>query len=250
VNEAVDRLIMERRALDRGFPGGLILSALVHTGALAAALVVPMLMPKPPMIHVAAGFVVSLPPGGGGSPQAAPPAPAPPQPEPPKPQPEPPKTRREIIKPPKEDKKTGLPMPDAKKAKMPKETPTPVRAAGVPGGTGTSSQTPGLEFGLPGPGVPGGTDPNGDWYMAGVQRKIWMIWTRQIRTGMTQPLTIRFTILADGTVQDVQVVQSSGVYLIDTAAKSAVATAAPFSPLPSTYGTNRVTIQAIFKPTE
>ena len=252
MNEAVDRLIVERRALDRGFPGGMMISVVVHVGLLGAAIVVPMLMPKPPLIRVVPGFAVALPPGGGGSPNAAPPAPAPPkpQPDPPKPEPEPPKTKREIIKPPKDEKKTGLPMPDAKKSKKPEARPTPARAAGVPGGTGTSSQTPGLEFGPPGPGVPGGTDPNGDWYMAGVQRKIWMIWIRQLRTGMTQPLTVRFTILSDGSVEDVQVLQSSGVYLIDTAAKSAVATAAPFSPLPATYGTNRVTIQAVFKPTE
>ena len=51
-------------------------------------------------------------------------------------------------------------------------------------------------------------------------------------------------------VADVQVVQSSGVYLIDSAAQRAVLSAAPFGPLPKDYGTNRITIQGIFKPTE
>ena len=58
-----------------------------------------------------------------------------------------------------------------------------------------------------------------------------------------------FTILADGSVTDVNVVQSSGATLLDLAAKRAVLSAAPFGPLPKDYGTNRNTIQALFKPT-
>lgn len=232
----------------------MMISIVAHVGLLGAAIVVPMLMPKAPLIRIASGFV-ALPRGGHGSPTATgDPAPAPPQPkpqpEPPKPEPPQPK-KREIIKPPKDDKKTGLPMPDAKKARAPKETPTPVRASnGVPGGTGASSQTPGVEFAPVGPGIPGGTDVGGDWYMAGVQRKIWLIWTRQIKTGMTQPIIVRFTIVADGSVEDVQIQQASGVYLLDAAAQRAVVTAAPFSPLPKHYGTDRVTIQANFRPNE
>ena len=150
MNEAVDRLIVERRALDRGFPGGMMISVVVHVGLLGAAIVVPMLMPKPPLIRVVPGFAVALPPGGGGSPNAAPPAPAPPkpQPDPPKPEPEPPKTKREIIKPPKDEKKTGLPMPDAKKSKKPEARPTPARkgwakprATRISGGFGISIGT-------------------------------------------------------------------------------------------------------------
>jgi TonB family protein len=99
-----------------------------------------------------------------------------------------------------------------------------------------------------GPGVPGGTDIFGDWYMATVQRKVWMIWTQQIKVGFTRPITVSFTILADGTVEGVDVVQGSGVTLLDLAAKRAIYSAAPFGPLPRDYGTNRVAIQAIFQP--
>ena len=73
--------------------------------------------------------------------------------------------------------------------------------------------------------------------------------TQQIHNDMPQSVTIRFTITADGSVDDVEVAQPSGVYLLDTAAQRAVITAAPFSPLPKTYETNRLTIQAVFKPT-
>ena len=62
------------------------------------------------------------------------------------------------------------------------------------------------------------------------------------------PITIRFTILADGSVTDVIAVQRSGVAQLDLAAQRAVASAAPFGPLPRNYGKTRFTIQAVFKP--
>ena len=255
MNEAVDRLLSERAALDRGFSHGLAVSGLAHALIVVAAFAASLISARRPLIHIAPGFVVPMPPGGGGSPSSEPPAPAPPAPPAPQPQPEAPKVEPppKIIKPPKEEPKKGLPELDAKKNKKPtKATPTPGRAAAPPGGApsaaGRNSQTPGLEFGPPGPGVPGGTDPFGDWYMAGVQRKIWTIWTQQIRGEMPQPVTVRFTILADGSVEDAEVVQSSGAYLLDNAALRAVTTAAPFSPLPKNYETTRLTIQAVFKP--
>ena len=122
--------------------------------------------------------------------------------------------------------------------------------SGAPRGTGRGSSTPGLEFGPPGAGVPGGTDPFGDWYLAGVQRKIWTIWTQQLKGDLRQPIAVLFTILADGSVTDVRVAQSSGAALLDLAAQRAVFSAAPFGPLPRNYGTNRYTIQAIFKPVQ
>jgi TonB family protein len=256
VNDPVDRLIAERAALDRGFPGGLLVSGAIHLLIVGTAIAGPLLLPKPPLIRIVDGPIVALPPGGGGEPAAAPPAPAPPKPEPPKPKEEAPKPEppKQIIKPPKDQPHSSKAVPpvDSKLSKKPaKTTPTPVRqasSAGAPGGTGKSSQTPGLGLEV-GPGVPGGTDPNGDWYLAGVQRKIWTIWTQQIHTDMSQSVTVRFTILADGTVDSVEIAQPSGVYLLDTAAQRTVSMAAPFSPLPKTYDTTRITIQAIFKPT-
>jgi TonB family protein len=96
--------------------------------------------------------------------------------------------------------------------------------------------------------VPGGAD-SGDFYLAGVQRKIWLVWTQQIKTGFAHPVVVSFTILADGSVTEVRVVQSSGAYLLELAAQRSVLSAAPFQPLPKDYGTNRYTIQAIFRPT-
>jgi TonB family protein len=252
MNDAVDRLIVEREELDQGFPGGVILSVGGHIFFAGAAVFVALLGPREPVLRVQDGFVVALPPGGGGSPAASNPAPAPPRPEPPKPEPAQPKPEPppKIKKPPKEQKRQGLPEVDARKATKPKRAPSPEPRSGAAAtGTGASAQTPGLEFGPPGAGVPGGTDLLGDWYLAGVQRKIWLIWSGQIRADMSQSATVMFTILADGSVTDLRVVQSSGVFMLDLAAQRAISSAAPFGPLPKTYGTDRYTVQAIFKAT-
>jgi TonB family protein len=243
VNDPVGRVLEEREALESGFGRSLGVSLAAHLVLVGGAFGAQLLLPRPPPLQVQEGFVVPLPPGGGGTPTAELPAPGPAAPEAPAPPVEPPP---KVLKPPKDEPRAkGLPAPDAKPGKA-KPTPAPSRG-GVAGGTG--SQTPGLEFGPPGPGVPGGTDLMGDWYMASVQRKIWLLWTQQLKAGLRQPVAVAFTILADGSVGDIRVEQSSGAFLLDLAAQRAISNAAPFGPLPKDYGTNRITIRAIFKPT-
>jgi TonB family protein len=249
VNDPVDTVLMERAALERGFMESLLVSGFGHALLIGGGILAAWLAGREPPIKIATGFAVSLPPGGGGSRSAAPapPAPAPPAPEakPPEAKPEPPP---KIIKPPQQPVRKGLPDPTTKPVKR---TPERASASGTPAGTARSAaETPGFALGPPGAGVPGGTDPSGDWYLASVQRKIWMLWAQQVKTGMAQPVIVSFTILANGTVTDVRLAQSSSVYLLDSAAQRAVLSAAPFGPLPKDYGTNRITIQGIFKPGE
>jgi TonB family protein len=266
VNDAVDRLIVERGAMDHGFSGGLLLSVVAHLGLVGVAIAAPYMRPKEPPIRVADGFAAPMPPGGGGTPKAEPAAPASaaPDPAPADPDPAPPPAVKppDVIKPPSktEPKKKGLPELNAKPKKSKKDEPDrPATSAsnpptktqarsGAPGGTGTGPATPGLEFGPPGPGAPGGTDWLGDWYIAGVQRKIWSIWMQQIKTDFTQAVSVRFTIQQDGTLANVTVVQKSNSSMIDLAAQRAVYSAAPFGALPKTYGTSEITLQANFKP--
>ncbi|HVR71904.1 MAG TPA: energy transducer TonB [Vicinamibacteria bacterium] len=261
MNDPVNTQIEQRQALDRGLSAGFLLSLAGHLLMAGMAFGAAAFGPKEPLIKVAPGFVVPLPRGGGGTPNVEPagPAPAAPEPakaEPPAPRPEPPP---KVVKPPKETPRRGLPPPDARKRRAtPAPTPpprggAPERGSGASAGavrdaTGRATGTPGIELGPPGPGVPGGAE-GGDYYLAGVQRKIWLIWTRQIKSGFTHPVTVSFTILANGSVEDVRVVQSSGASLLDLAAQRSVFSAAPFNPLPKDYGTNRYTIQAIFRPT-
>jgi protein TonB len=158
-----------------------------------------------------------------------------------------------VLKPPPkaEPRPDALPLPNARSVKRP-ATPPPVRATAremTPAGRGTASATPGLEFGPPGPGVSTGTDSGGDWYLAGVQQKIWMTWNQQIKAGFTQSVGVTFSILPDGQVTGVRVTQPSGVSLLDMAAQRAILNAAPFGPLPREYGQNPRTIQALFRPT-
>jgi len=252
VSDAVSRLLAEREALERGLPATLVLSVSAHLALVGAAVILPLLLPHEPPLRVADGFAVVLPRGGGGIPAApAPPAQAAqPEPKPVESAPPPPPA---VLKPPPkaEPRPDALPLPGARSVKRP-PTPPPVRATASAGATAagrsTASATPGLEFGPPGPGVPTGTDSGGDWYLAGVQQKIWMTWNQQLKAGYTQSVGVTFTILQDGQVTGMRVTQPSGVSLLDMAAQRAILNAAPFGPLPREYGQNSKTIQAFFRP--
>jgi TonB family protein len=255
VNDPVDRVIADRAGMDRGFRRGLLLSGGGHVLLVLTALIASFLAPREPLIKIADGFAAPMPRGGRGIQTAEPPAPAEaPQPAPSAAPAEPPKPQ--IQKPPKEEPRKGPPELSEKgkkdkKGRKPKETPAPTRQGGVPGGTGRSSELPGLPDAPVGIGVPYGTELTADWYIATVQQRIWALWVQQIKAGMQQPVIVQFTIEADGSVSvaGITIVQSSGAPLLDLAAKRAIATAAPFGPLPKHYGTNRITIQGIFKPT-
>jgi TonB family protein len=266
VSDTISRLLAERERLDQGLPTTLLLSLAGHVALAGAALLVPLLLPREPAIRLNDDvFTVVLPRGGAGTPQA----PAPPPPEPvakPKPvesaAPAPPPAPVVLKPPPKaQPRPNALPLPDAKAVKHP-PTPPPVRtiakpspggatgtAAVLPAAKSTASATPGLEIGTPGVGSPTGSDTGGDWYLASVQQKIWMIWNQQIKTGYTQSVGVTFTIQPDGSVTDIKATEPSGVPLLDLAAQRAVFNAQPFGPLPREYGQKPRTIRALFKPT-
>ena len=267
MNEAVDRVLEQREAMDRGFPAGIVLSGAFHLLLAGAALGAAVARSARAAARASrTGIAVPLPPGGGGplqpepAPAAAPPVTTAPEPAPPAPAPEPPP---KVIKPPKEEPRKGLPPPDAKKTKPKPEKSVAPRAPRGSAHAGADGAASGRRDGHRRTrrprhrrtgrdrASPGGTDPLGDWYLAGVQRKIWTIWTRQIKTGFAQPITISLHDPGDGSLEDgsVRILQASGVQLLDIAAQRAVYSAAPFGPLPKTYGTNRITIQALFQPT-
>jgi protein TonB len=263
VSDPIARLLEERQALDRGLSGTLGLSLGAHLLLVASAIVLPWLLPREPPLRVSEGFAVVLPRGGGGTPEEPAPAAQAPQAKPEPVESVAPPPAPAVLKPPPkaEPRPNALPLPNARTPKRP-PTPPPVRATqrvtpstgaaatgSTTGGRGTSSATPGLQIGPPGPGVPTGTDSGGDWYLAGVQQKIWMLWNQQIKAGYTQSVSVMFTIQPNGQVTDVRVTQSSGVSMLDLAAQRAVLNAAPFAPLPRDYGQNPRTIEAVFKPT-
>jgi protein TonB len=258
VSDALARLLAEREQLDHGMSATFVLSLCAHLALAGAAVVLPMLLPHEPPLRVADGVLVVLPRGGGGVPAA--PAAAAEAPKPAEPAAPPPPA---VLKPPPkaEPPRGALPLPTARGAR--RATPPPLRAAlppaaasaakpagTTPSGTGTAPATPGLEFGPPGPGLPTGSDSGGDWYLAGVQQKIWMNWNQQIKAGYTQSVGVTFTILPDGSVTGVRVTQPSGASLLDMAAQRAILNAAPFGPLPRDYGQKPRTIEALFRPSQ
>jgi periplasmic protein TonB len=264
MRDAVDSVIEAREALDHGFSGSLLMSGLVHGLLVGGAFLAAFLAPKAPLVRIS-NFAVMEMRGGRGTPNPAPQAPAAPPVTQPAAKTEPapePAAPPQIAKPPQPVERKGLPEPDAKKpTTKPSARPEPSRPtaaastqAGTPirattgGGTGTTSGPVGLEFLPDGAGVGTGLD-NSDYYMAGVQRKVWQIWLQQIKQTFPQPVIVSFTLNPDGSVSNVQVAQSSGVAMIDLAARRAVQTAAPFSPFPKDYANRPLTIQARFTPT-
>jgi protein TonB len=273
VSDPLDALLDQRAHQDRGLRPMVIASVAGHLVFAGAMVVAPMFVRPPRIEMVQDGIVIALPPGGRGTPNPAPgegPEPPATQAVAPPPSTTPPVTEApapppptQWVKPPQETKvpKDAIPPLEDKRNPRTKPTPPPAaaRAPGKPGpspaattasrGTGTTADPLGLPIGVPGPGVPEGTDYSGDWYLAGVQRKIWVLWTQQAKPNFEAPIGVTFTILADGTVTDVRVTQPSGISQLDFAAARAVQTAAPFTPLPRHYGTERYTIQAQFRPT-
>lgn len=88
-------------------------------------------------------------------------------------------------------------------------------------------------------------------YMHGLKSKIYHEWEypeAAAREGQSGRLWIRFIIRKDGTLQDAELIKSSGYPMLDDAALSAVRLAAPFYPFPKTFGSlERITINASFE---
>lgn len=87
------------------------------------------------------------------------------------------------------------------------------------------------------------------WYVAAVRNRISSNWLlSMISPGlMSAPrVYLTFDIQRDGTVTNVQVVQSSGVSEVDRSALRAVLASNPFGPLPVDYRGNKVSVEFYF----
>jgi TonB family protein len=112
------------------------------------------------------------------------------------------------------------------------------RSAPAPGGPAADASAPGtLTVGI----------PTGDFYLSGVQARIWAIWQAQPRNDFRAPAIVEFRILSDGSVADVSLIGASDDLLVDLAAQRAVGLAAPFAPLPAAHG-HEIVVRAVFSP--
>jgi TonB family protein len=80
-------------------------------------------------------------------------------------------------------------------------------------------------------------------YLQTVVRRVWHQWAnRQVKSKLIQrnkadqSIGVTFTILADGSVTDVELVDPCGDSVLEEAAQSAILDAAPFPPLPKEIG--------------
>ena len=181
--------------------------------------------------------------GGGGSP--TPPAP--------EPEPEPPKNEPKVVRPTVEQREE-LPAPDASVRKKPRWE-KPKQDSGLRGADAASaksaqlqgsSRAPGIEFG----GVSGGSAFDQDfgyaYYGQQMVGRVHQHWQRTPVRGTTVVI-VRFTILKDGSVHNVEIEQSSGIPILDRNSTRAVMLADPMPPLPNSYPRDRVGVHLRFR---
>lgn len=222
------------------------LSVLVHAG-LAAGLVSLRPEPEPVLPPVYRVNLLAAPPG----PRAAGVVPARPEPaaEPRPATPPPPRpvtsTRDEMpspkpAPPPKRTAQQSTPTPAAEPAERPKPSqPQPVAGGGPTGGTGTdvaTVRTPGIEF------------PYGG-YLDNIVRQLVLRFRPPANRALVADVS--FLIRRDGSVSDIRVVKSSGVYTFDVEARGAIEAAGQaraFGPLPRGFPDDVLPVTISFTP--
>ncbi len=221
MHDPVDRVLAERESLGNGIHRGVFVSACFHVGLAGAALAFSVQWARSVLSVSPLGVVVMESPVGGGGEQ------------------------------PLVAARSNAPASTAARAPAQARVTRPSRPApGIGPPQAARQPTPSSPLGRPpGPdaGGEGGTgiiaNADLDWYLSFVQSRIWSIWVSQPHPQPGGPATIEFTIAADGQVQGIRPVVSSGDSVFDMAAQRSIHLAGPFSP----SGTAR-TIHAVFRP--
>lgn len=86
------------------------------------------------------------------------------------------------------------------------------------------------------------------WYAQQIFDRVSQKWNRADVTSRPHAHAIvRFSLQRNGTVQNIQVVQSSGSYTLDTSAQRAVMDAVPLPPFPAGFNYNAVNVDLTFE---
>lgn len=161
----------------------------------------------------------------------------------------------------------ATPIPKFEKNKPPKyvtrpskllENPTPPPSNAVPYGGGGTPTVPYASFTM-GAGTQGGMGFTGagggnfgsrfPWYVEAVQRRVssnWLQATVDPSIGTAPRAVVTFDILRDGTVTNIQVMQSSGNNSVDTSAVRAIRASSPLDRLPGEYSGGKVSVEFWF----
>jgi protein TonB len=94
------------------------------------------------------------------------------------------------------------------------------------------------------------TDPQYVTYFGSIKRSIELEWQYPelaLRYGLQGKLMLQFAIRNNGELESASIVRSSGSHVLDEEAVRAVRAAAPFKPIPSWIGKNRIEIVASFE---
>jgi len=166
-----------------------------------------------------------------------------------KPKPPEPPTKAEKI--PQFEKNKPLP-PTRKSKTFENKTPEPENAVPGHGGvpnmpTGVGS-APGNSPGLAIQGQGGGDFASRyGWYIESVKRRIQQNWLQNtidpgVRAARVARTTMEFTILRDGTIKDIKMVQSSGNLSMDNSGQRALLSSTPLPALPPDYSGSYVRV--------
>ncbi len=224
-------------------------SGTMHMGVFALLLIASRLSPQPSPFPEAVAFVqIGFPgpsQGMGGGPSPGEPVEEVAAPEPPK------EEAPRVVRPTKEDREQ-LPMPDAKPKRSKARPKKP--ESGLIGRDAASRDSARLKAATATPGLgmggAGGSPFDGDfeysYYVQQMFGRVFQNWQRVPVRG-TSFTIIRFTIMRDGRLQDIQVEESSGVPQLDRAASRAVYLSDPLPPLPQSYPRDRVGVHLRFE---
>ncbi len=87
-------------------------------------------------------------------------------------------------------------------------------------------------------------------YFASIKRKIELVWEYPEiarENGMQGKLFVKFIILKDGSLGGIKLIGSSGFTILDKEAIDAVKTASPFNPIPASFNTDKIVVNASFE---
>jgi TonB family protein len=244
-HDSLDRLLDLRRhrsSLGRRLWGGTG-AALLHVVVIGGAILGPQLFAKPPQpVEYVPVQLVPAPARG-----VERPARAQPKPEataPPLPEPEPSAAPDPSVAPEDEPTEKRPERTAADPAPSPSAAP-PQPATALPGAQGAPNGRADSPFTA----TVGGVDNPTFTYGYYLDRMLLLIRGQWVRPplGSGVEATVHFRILRDGTVEEIQLVSSSGYNSFDLAALRALQAAAPLPPLPRSYREGELGVNLIFR---
>lgn len=87
-------------------------------------------------------------------------------------------------------------------------------------------------------------------YFINMRKAFELVWTypaEAARRGMQGVVRVQFTIMKDGSVEQIQVVQSSGHKILDDAVVEALRLSSPYAPLPGSYEEDELPVTGSFR---